>query len=232
MRVLVTRPRDDAETTAAKLTALGHAPVIAPLMEIRFHDGGMIALDGEQAILATSANGVRAIARRSARRDIPLFAVGRQTAQAAREAGYLAVRSADGDGPALARATLQWAKPEDGALVHAAGAQTKGDLAATLSAQGFSVRTEILYEAVPAGAFPAEAEQALRTGALDAVLLYSPRGARTFATLAAGLSCRTVMAACISQATADALAGLDFRDVAVARKPDQDALLALLTRPL
>jgi uroporphyrinogen-III synthase len=223
MRVLVTRPREDAETTAAKLTALGHEAIIAPLMDIRFHDGGEIALDGVQAILATSANGARAIARRSARRDIPLFAVGRQTAQAARDAGFATVRSADGDGAALAQATLGWARPDGGTLVHAAGAQTKGDLTASLAAQGFNVWTEILYEAVPATALPA-------LPALDAVLLYSPRGARTFVRLAkaAGISCATLCAICISPATAEALDGLPFRRVLVAEKPDQDALLARL----
>ena len=36
MRVLVTRPDDDAEETAAKLIALGHEPIVAPLLEIKF----------------------------------------------------------------------------------------------------------------------------------------------------------------------------------------------------
>ena len=44
-------------------------------------------LDGVQAILATSANGVRALARRTPRRDLPLFAVGPQTAARGAEAG-------------------------------------------------------------------------------------------------------------------------------------------------
>jgi uroporphyrinogen-III synthase len=223
MRVLVTRPQDDAAVTAAKLTAMGHEAILAPLMRIQFRDGEAIGLGGVQAILATSANGVRAIARRIARRDIPLFAVGRQTAQAARESGFEAVRSADGDGAALAEATAQWASPRNGTLLHAAGARTKGDLAATLRARGFAVRTEILYEAVAATALPP-------LPALDAVLLYSPRGARTFARLAraAGISCAGMMAVCISRAAADALDGLAFRQVLVAGTPDQDALLARL----
>ncbi len=68
-----------------------------PLLSVRFHDGPPLALDGAQAILATSANGVRALARRSRARDLPVFAVGPQTAEAAREAGFANVKSADGD---------------------------------------------------------------------------------------------------------------------------------------
>src|SRR5277367_2328472 len=115
MRVLVTRPKDDAEETAAKLRARGHAVLVAPLIEIRFADGPEISLDGIQAVLATSSNGVQALARRTDRRDVPLFAVGTQTAHAARSAGFSTVKSADGDAHALAAATANWAKPNAGA---------------------------------------------------------------------------------------------------------------------
>jgi uroporphyrinogen-III synthase len=233
MRVLITRPLGDAQETAAKLQTLGHETIVAPLMDIRFRDGGEISLDGVQAILATSANGARAIARRTARRDVPLFAVGTQTAQAASDAGFAAVLSADGDGAALAKAAAQWARPADGALLHAAGAQTRGDLAAALEAHGLTVRTEILYDAAPVTALPQAVTTALQTQTLDAVLLFSPRGARTFRELAtaAGLAgaCRAVVAICISQATAAALDGLVFRGIRVAAHPRQDTLLTLLT---
>jgi uroporphyrinogen-III synthase len=122
----------------------------------------------------------------------------------------------------LARATVQWAKPENGALLHAAGARTKGDLAAALTEAGFSVRTEILYEAVAATALP-------DTGTAEAVLLYSPRGAKVFAALAGRTD--DMLAICISAATAEALRPRAFRQILVAEKPDQEALLARLPAP-
>lgn len=232
MRVLVTRPQEDAQATAAKLTARGHDAILAPLLEIRFREGPTISLDSVQAILATSANGVRALARRSARRDLALFAVGRQTADAARLAGFAKVRSADGDGAALAQAALRWAKPGDGMLLHAAGGETKGELAATLARGGFALRTETLYDAVAVRALPPAAADALRAQSLDAALFYSPRSARIFRdlVLAAGLatSCRTAFAVAISPAAAKALDGLEFGEIRVAARPDQDALLTLL----
>jgi uroporphyrinogen-III synthase len=232
MRILVTRPQDAADATSKTLKALGHDAIVAPLMEIRFRDGETLMLDGVQAILATSANGARAIARRTARRDVPLFAVGKQTAEAARASGFTTVRSADGDGADLANAAARWAKPDGGVLLHVAGAQTKGDLAAALAARGFTVRTEILYEAVAAAALPAPADEALRSGALDAVMLFSARGARVFAELAGraglGTACAAVTALCISQATAQALGDLAFRAILVADRPDQDGMLALV----
>ena len=97
MRVLVTRPLEDARETEAALKVRGHDAVVAPLLFVNFHDGPEMDLAGIQAILATSANGVRALARRTARRDLPLLAVGPQTAEAARESGFEDVKSADGE---------------------------------------------------------------------------------------------------------------------------------------
>src|SRR5438874_13037474 len=65
MRLLLTRPRDDAEPLANSLKLRGHEPIIAPLMEIRFVPGAEIPLTGAQGLIVTSANAVRAFAARS-----------------------------------------------------------------------------------------------------------------------------------------------------------------------
>ena len=57
MRLLITRPRADAEAISEVLRNRGHATVIAPLMEVHVHEGPPLALDGVQAVLATSALG-------------------------------------------------------------------------------------------------------------------------------------------------------------------------------
>lgn len=232
MKILLTRPLGDAEKTAADLRALGHDVIAAPLMEVRFREGPAIPLGDVQAILVTSANGVRALARRTARRDLPLFAVGPQTAERARAAGFQSVKSADGDAETLARAVTGRARPEGGALFHARGAHAKGDFATMLAAAGFRVQSEILYEAVEAEALPPAALKALGSGGIDAVLLYSQRSARIFldCIVRADLAkaCRTVSALCISEETAAALAPLQFRSVRIASHPDQAGLFALL----
>jgi len=231
MKVLVTRPRQDAEKTAAALRSRGHDAVLAPLLDIQFRDGPEIALDGVQAVLLTSANGARALAHRTARRDVPVFAVGAQSAEAARQAGFKSVRSADGDARVLAEAVPRWAKVGDGALLHASGAQTAGNLAARLRASGFTVRAETLYEAVPAARLPAVAADALASGDLEGVMFFSPRSARIFSDLVGkaglGRACGQLVAFGISEACAEALKDLPFRAIRVAARPDQDALLDL-----
>lgn len=232
MRILVTRPQEDSREISQTLEAMGHDVVAAPLLHIQFYDGPEISLDGVQAILATSANGVRAIARRTPRRDVPLFAVGPQTEAEARVAGFAYIKNANGDGAALAHATAQWVKPDDGMLLHAAGAQAPKLLVAELEKRGFAVRREVLYEARAAQRLPDAAAQALKNGALDAVIHFSARSARTFADCATreGLAapCEKLIAVCISEAAAAALSPLHFRETRIAKVPNQQALLALL----
>jgi uroporphyrinogen-III synthase len=232
MRVLLTRPIEDAVRFTRMLAARGHDAVVAPLLEIRFAEGPQISLDGVQAILATSANGVRAIAKRTQRRDVPVFAVGPQTTDEAHRAGFAMVRNAQGDGAALVRATEQWVSPQKGALLHAAGSEAPKFLAAELEKAGFTVRREVLYEAVAAAKLPDAAASAIRNDALDAVMLFSPRSARLFCELAmrAELAqhCKNISALYISKAAADAAAALPFRNIEIAKNPSQDAMLALL----
>jgi uroporphyrinogen-III synthase len=230
MRILVTRPAEDGADIARRLGDLGHDTLLAPLLQVRFSDGEALPLDGVQALLATSANGVRALGRRTERRDLPLFAVGPQTADAAAKAGFLRIRNAHGDAVALAEAVSQWADPKAGALLHAAGADSGGWLAGALTEKGFTVRRENLYRVDTATTLTDEAIRALRQGEVQAALFFSPRSAQVFAACArrAELSLAAVVAVCISANTARGLDGLSFADLRIAAAPDQAALLACL----
>jgi uroporphyrinogen-III synthase len=232
MKVLVTRPAEDGAETAARLREMGHDPLQAPLLTTHFLDMPALALNGVQAILATSANGVRAFARLSTRRDLPLFAVGPQTTEAATTAGFTDVRNAEGDAHALAEAAARWAAPDMGALLHVSGEQGTGRLHETLTARGFAVRKAVLYRVDAADDLAAEAVAELERKAVDAALFFSPRSARLFARLAEkrNLSVHGVVAVCISAATAASLeGGLDFAAIRIAAQPNQAALLARLT---
>jgi uroporphyrinogen-III synthase len=153
--------------------------------------------------------------------------VGPQTDEEARSRGFTAVRNANGDSKALAAATRAWASPEKGALLHVKGAEGDGTLAALLKAQGFDVRTLVLYDVADIG-LREDARIQLANREIDAGLFFSARSARIFKEVVADLPLQTVMAVCISAATAAALAPLTFRSVRVASAPNQDALLDCL----
>ena len=232
MRVLVTRPADDASRTAETLAKLGHTALIAPLLEICFLNGPEISLAGVQAILATSGNGIRALARRSTRRDIPVFAVGTQTSVLARAEGYLEIVDAAGDSRALATLVRGRLRPDAGDLLHAAGTDSRNELREQLRSDGFEVRRSVLYEAREARELPPAAQIALRSGSIDALIVFSPRSAQILAdcvqraNLASACGC--VTACCISDEAAEALEDIPFAAIRIAAHPDHDAVLALL----
>src|SRR5580704_15575369 len=96
LRALVTRPRAEAAALAEALMARGIEAIIEPLLEIHYRDGPAPDLAGVQAVLCTSANGVRALARLSNERAVPLFAIGEASAARARGEGFARVESAGG----------------------------------------------------------------------------------------------------------------------------------------
>lgn len=232
VRVLVTRPEADAGPLVDALTERGHAVLRQPLLQIVFEAGPPPELSDVQALLFTSANGVRAFARRSDRRDLPAYAVGDATARAAREAGFDRVESAGGAVGDLAALVRRRCDPAAGVLFHAAGSAVAGDLAGLLGGAGYAVRRLALYRAEKTAALDPAVRRALAAGDVDFALFFSPRSAAGFASLAAeaGLadSCAGVVAVCLSDAVAGAFGGLAWRRVAVAAEPTQAALLAAL----
>ncbi|WP_142850527.1 uroporphyrinogen-III synthase [Telmatospirillum sp. J64-1] len=232
MRALVTRPKADAEGVAQELRARGIDVQIEPLLEIVPFPGVTIDLDGVQALLASSANGVRSLAAATARRDLPLLAVGDATARCAREHGFLSVESAGGDVHSLAALVRRRLDPASGTLLHAAGTDVAGDLGQDLARSGYHLRRVKLYEARKASHLSAEAVSALREERVDLALFFSPRTAATFVTLVVQVelqdACRSIAAICLSAAVARELEALPWRSLRVAAKPDQRSLLAAL----
>ncbi|MBL6959143.1 MAG: uroporphyrinogen-III synthase [Rhodospirillales bacterium] len=229
MRLLITRPRQDAEPLAGLLREMGAQPSVEPLLFIDLEDGPDLDLDGVQALLVTSANGVRALAARTPNRTLPVLAVGDASARAAGEAGFTDVFSATGDVDGLARLAGDKLDAAAGSLLHAAGSHLAGDLAGLLEAGGYAYRREILYRARPAEALSEETQTVIREGQLDGILFFSPRTAATFVRLLgeAGLqdACGGLVAFCLSPAVAEQVAAVPWSGVRTAEKPEQQALL-------
>jgi len=232
MKALVTRPREDSQGLAAELARLGFEVQVEPLLDIRAIPDVPVDTAGIQGILATSANGIRALARAVPDRHWPVWAVGDASARVARDLGYTRVASAGGDVESLTALVGERCDPAAGDLLHAAGSVTAGDLAGGLGKAGFTVRRVVLYRAETAGAVSDGLAAALAGGELDVALFFSPRTAATFVTLvqAAGLATAAgrIAAYALSPAVARELAALPWAAVHVAAAPTQAALLAAL----
>lgn len=234
MRLLVTRPKSDAERTAATLRARGHHVAVAPLLRIEHISDAAIGAGPWAALLVTSANAAPAIVTHRRFQDIaalPVLAVGERSAEAMRGAGFAEVISASGDLRDLRRLAAQQVKPGE-KLLYFAGADRSGDLAGELGGDGFAVHTAVVYRAVAAASLPPVAAQALADG-IDGVLHFSRRSAEAYfnTTHAAGLAKPAIeqpVHFCLSAQIAESLmrAGADV--IRVAPHPDEAALLALI----
>jgi uroporphyrinogen-III synthase len=236
MRVLLTRPRGEAEVLAMRLVPLGFTPVIEPMIEIRSLPEATVSADGVQAVVFTSANGVRAL--KTARggdvfpRTLPAFAVGATTAATARAAGFRTVIQGQGTIEDLAR-LIVGRTPAAGAILHISGSVVARDLGTLLAPAGLAVNRAILYESRHTARLQAETRALLADGSIAAALFFSPRTAQAFVSLVADAdmasSMGSVTALALSPAVADALAPLPFTQVITAARPTTDALLDCLT---
>lgn len=235
MHLLVTRPIDDADGLADKLRARGHIVTVDPLMSIEFHPEAPVTRTGLQALLVTSANGLRAVMGRSDFPEwlkLPLFAVGPTTAEMARQAGFAHVHEASGDVLSLTQMVKQELAADGGPLLHIAGTVSAGDLKGALKTEGFWVERVVLYEARAAEALSQETIEGLRGGEIKALLLYSKRSAEIFAELCrlAGLqdALSDVNAYCLSANAAAPLQGIGLQAIHIASAPNETDLLALI----
>jgi len=236
VRVLVTRPEPDGERTAQKLRTRGCEVLLAPLMRIELVENAELGAGPSAghwgAVAMTSANAARALERHPRRAELvalPAFTVGRRTAAAARAVGFSAVMSADGNERALA--DLIGARHRDGTkILYLAGQDRAGDLAAAVAP--IRVETVVVYRAAAATRLPPEAAAALAAGSVDGVLHFSRRSAAVYLACArsAGLLDRAIAPVhyCLSQAVAEPLAAAGAACIAIAQRPEENALLDLV----
>lgn len=178
MKLLVTRPVDDAGPLAEKLQGLGHEAAIVPLLAIKPKDSIAIPDMAFQALCMTSANGLLCPADLSAFYNLPFYAIGPQSAAAARQTGFTHVSDKGGNVEGLVQYICKHARPDAGPLLYLSGAETTGDLEGKLKSRGFGVARVVVYDAVPE-AVPDLVQQ---IAGADGVLLYSPRSAKLWST--------------------------------------------------
>jgi len=232
MRIVVTRPQDDSERTAAALRERGHIVIVAPLLRVEPIPVALRHAYG--AIVITSANAAAAMNGLSAHETLvalPLYAVGRRSADAARAAGFNNVHVAGGDMKDLVRLIAEHRPDARAPLLYLAGEDRSGDLIGDLAVRGIAAELAVVYRAAPVP-FSAELIGALQSGAIDAVLHYSRRSAEQYVAGAKATGIATpalrLRHICLSGSTAAPLIEAGARNVAVAKRPDEQATFALL----
>lgn len=219
----MTRPLSSAQRFVADLPAQVRALVdviYASLMEIHSIPGETQMSD-IAGLIFTSANGVEAAIGRVPT-GLRAYCVGERTTQKAVEAGWdaeCAGKTAD----ELVQ-TLRDKVPS-APLLHLHGRNTRGDVAARLSAAGLPCRGQVIYDQrlLPLGE---DAMRAIRSHHAVIVPVFSPRTAQHFAEICPDASNLHLIA--LSQAVAEPLKALNCRDLQVCTTPDGTAMAAMV----
>jgi len=212
-RVAILRPEPGNTATMARLRQAGLAPLPLPLFAVTPLDWTPPAAAGFDGLLLTSANALRhGGAGLASLHGLPVLAVGRATADAARAAGFTVARTGSTDVAELLRDTPGFAR-----LLWLSGRD----------------RTAIEHRAL-AAIIPVYASDPIALAAADAAQLAGSvaliHSARAGMRLAAELvrhqvPLASIRIAAISRKAAIA-AGPGWDSIAIAASPDDDALIA------
>jgi uroporphyrinogen-III synthase len=212
-RVLVLRPEPGATATLARARQLGMNAFAIPLFEVEAIEWQAPDARDFDALLLTSANAVRHGGPEVRRlRPLPVHAVGRATAEAAREAGFNVVSTGEGGVEDLLQSI-----DGDVRLLHVCG-------------EDRTIQSDVTH---PITAVPAYRAKEIAVDLSDVgdvvVLIHSPRAGARFAALVEPSARRHIRVAAISLAALVA-AGDGWALAEAADKPTDEALLALAAR--
>ncbi len=245
MRLLLTRPEPDASAMVPALQALGCDVVLEPLLTVSFNATDALSLNGVQALIATSRNGLRALLPEHRRditadpvldmaRQLPLFVVGKGTFALAQELGFGNLIQGDGRADALPTLIARSLRPQDGTILHLAGANLAAELKTPLGESGFILTSPVVYQAKRSSGFSRFTTELFHSGTIDSVLLMSPRTAATYADLVnkAQLvdSALEMTHFCLSEQIATHLSQLGSIYKVVSLKPNTQEMLALIAK--
>lgn len=228
--VIVTRAEPGGSETAARLSELGLAPILSPVLELAERDEAIPVLAPFGGLVFTSANGVRFFAEASDARNMPAWCVGPATASAALREGFSPVHQSSGNAKDLAHYIAHHWSGETKHLLHVANAAARGDLKAALEAEGFHVSFLPLYEARQASELNEAAVTAIRSLARPICLVHSAKAADAFLALAKSLDLSKTVFVAISPQAAASLNSISSGGVHAAEHPDEAHLMQCLAR--
>jgi uroporphyrinogen-III synthase len=209
LRVIVTRPREQAEPLVERLEALGLEVVLCPLIELEPVGPPEVDVSGYDWVIVTSPRGARELAERR-RGELPaVAAIGPGTAAALREHG---IEPALVPHVSTQEGLVAELPDEPGRVLFAGAADARPYLADTLHAA-----TVVLYRTLELR--PAKPPQG------DVVVLASASAARAFSALALEIPAVSIG----PETTREAEAG-GIQVVAEAENHDLDGLVAAVER--
>jgi uroporphyrinogen III methyltransferase/synthase len=247
-RVLVMRARDQAGPLLDELRRAGARALLFPLIRIEASrdpsecaalDAALRALARYDALLFTSANAIRELARRAAELGVELggvraWCVGAASARAARAAAFDVAPVPDrSDAEGLAQALASIGDLAQRRFLFARARDARDALPRALRARGAEVDEVVAYVNEPVDVEPLRLREDLAAGRIDALVFTSPSTARRFSAMLdpeSRVAARRCAIAAVGRVTAEALEALGLPADEIAEDPGPPALVRALER--
>ena len=228
-KILITRPQIDADILAEEIEALGFEVLIEPMLIIENIEINLPDLSLFDGFIFTSSNGVRSFSNLSNVRDQLVFTVGEKTAYEAIQAGFSSVKSSGRDVDDL----IEFLRYKKGVYAHFRGQYITKSLVEALSdSRDIEIKEFLTYKANKRTKIPPNVLKNIENNDVSDILFYSKRTAETFAQLVQQHGCtsfvRSIKALCLADSMVECLSVLPWKEIQVAKHPDQGSMLELL----
>ena len=237
--IITTRPEPDASFDVDWLRRYQVPTIAVPVMRAEPQSFDLPDTPPFQAIVFTSRHAVSAIAgiasinkmdALAALRALPVYAVGRRTALAARQAGFDQVTAGPGDANALVPLIVANLNPSNGDILWPSASIISFDVASRLTDFGHSVQQIPVYAMVATRRITSELSVRLAACSSAAVVVMSARSIKLFSQMLNNnqvSAYRKRITVIASSKVIAANAGSGWANIIVAKAPRRSRVLAI-----
>jgi len=186
-KILLTRPEKLSQKIAQTLAQKNLSSLIQPLFSIAQIDHLQPINQKLKAVLITSSAAVFALEKLAVKKDILILVVGKKTADVVKKLGYQNLLFANNSAASLldlALEKLSKNNSNNNLIIYLAGEKITLDLTEKLSEQNFNAQKIVVYKTVEIEKFSNSTIDAIKSGNVSEVWIYSKNSLKIFYKLA------------------------------------------------
>ncbi len=233
MKVLITRAEPAASQTAKNLAKHGHEAILMPLFEVV--DTGIAIPDEEyDGVIFTSKNAVDILQKRGWQTNFettPAFCVGEKTEFAAKALGFKTTYKANGGGGALVK-LMSNLEITNRRFLYPSTPDKSFDMQKALKTYNAKLKTIDIYQAKPKTLSLKDIKQTISEPSIKCVFVYSALSYQHLANIIKAAKLESFSKQCtlvaISSQAINLLDYIQWKDVLIADKPKEDAMISLI----
>lgn len=217
--ILITRPLEQGRKTKYLLKVKGFEAICCPMFKVVEEFASTI--ESSKAVIITSQNAVPFLVR-YINKNTKIFAVGYKTRNIIRSCGFKNVSSFAINAVDLLEEIKMSTERR---FLYLRGNKVAHDLKTILKTFDIEVIEHIAYNVTPILKLNKRLLSCLEEGIIDRVLFYSANTANIFAERTKSLNLSKTDAICISNKTASPIKHISWKNIIIAKMPDEKSLI-------